>query len=173
MEMVCKAPRILRVSPLKSALRVWNTIRFQQCRALAFLSLLILFSPAAPAASKPPRETEVVIIGAGIVGASIAYHLSARGCTGVIVLEKAVPLLDRIPRHREKGRSQQVLLLYRQYKTSMGDIRSSRPSRKHPRNAQARHNQYASRPCHPSVFHHNPPVESFLESRNSTRPFAH
>jgi sarcosine oxidase subunit beta len=31
----------------------------------------------------------VVIIGAGIVGSSIAYHLSVRGCRDVIVLEKA------------------------------------------------------------------------------------
>ena len=31
----------------------------------------------------------MVIIGAGIVGASIAYHLAERGCTGVVVLEKA------------------------------------------------------------------------------------
>jgi len=31
----------------------------------------------------------VVIIGAGIVGSAIAYHLAARGCTDVIVLEKA------------------------------------------------------------------------------------
>ncbi|MGH9837952.1 MAG: NAD(P)/FAD-dependent oxidoreductase, partial [Blastocatellia bacterium] len=31
----------------------------------------------------------VVIIGAGIVGASVAYHLAARGCTNVVVLEKA------------------------------------------------------------------------------------
>jgi sarcosine oxidase subunit beta len=31
----------------------------------------------------------VVIIGAGIVGSSIAYHLAVRGCTDVIVLEKA------------------------------------------------------------------------------------
>ena len=34
-------------------------------------------------------SASVVIIGAGIVGSSIAYHLSARGCTDVIVLEKA------------------------------------------------------------------------------------
>lgn len=34
-------------------------------------------------------SAEVVIIGAGIVGASVAYHLSARGCTRVIILEKA------------------------------------------------------------------------------------
>jgi sarcosine oxidase, subunit beta len=31
----------------------------------------------------------VVVIGAGIVGASVAYHLAARGCTDVVVLEKA------------------------------------------------------------------------------------
>lgn len=34
-------------------------------------------------------SASVVIVGAGIVGSSIAYHLSARGCTDVIVLEKA------------------------------------------------------------------------------------
>lgn len=31
----------------------------------------------------------VVVIGAGIVGASVAYHLAARGCTDVVVLEQA------------------------------------------------------------------------------------
>ena len=31
----------------------------------------------------------VVIIGAGIVGSSIAYHLAARGCPDVVILEKA------------------------------------------------------------------------------------
>jgi sarcosine oxidase subunit beta len=37
----------------------------------------------------PCETASVVIIGAGIVGSSIAYHLSARGCRDVIVLEKA------------------------------------------------------------------------------------
>jgi sarcosine oxidase subunit beta len=32
---------------------------------------------------------EVLIIGAGIIGASTAYHLAARGCTDVLILEKA------------------------------------------------------------------------------------
>jgi len=32
---------------------------------------------------------EVVIIGAGIIGASVAYHLAIRGCTDVLILEKA------------------------------------------------------------------------------------
>src|SRR5215216_2861632 len=32
---------------------------------------------------------QVVIVGAGILGASIAYHLAARGCTDVLILERA------------------------------------------------------------------------------------
>src|SRR5580700_10174692 len=40
--------------------------------------------------TRVPRDSaSVVIIGAGIVGASVAYHLSARGCTGIVILEKA------------------------------------------------------------------------------------
>lgn len=35
------------------------------------------------------QTADVVIIGAGIIGASIAYHLAARGCTDVLILEKA------------------------------------------------------------------------------------
>lgn len=35
------------------------------------------------------RNASVVIIGAGIVGASIAYHLAVRGCTDVVILERA------------------------------------------------------------------------------------
>ena len=34
------------------------------------------------------RTAEVVIIGAGVVGASVAYHLAARGVLGVLVLER-------------------------------------------------------------------------------------
>ncbi|HYP29882.1 MAG TPA: FAD-dependent oxidoreductase [Blastocatellia bacterium] len=34
------------------------------------------------------ETAEVVIIGGGIVGSSIAYHLSARGCADVVVIEK-------------------------------------------------------------------------------------
>src|SRR5579863_4968783 len=37
-----------------------------------------------------PRESaSVVVIGAGIVGASVAYYLAQRGCADVIILEKA------------------------------------------------------------------------------------
>jgi len=35
------------------------------------------------------NTAEVVIIGAGIIGASVAYHLAIRGCTDVLILEKA------------------------------------------------------------------------------------
>ncbi|HSU13618.1 FAD-binding oxidoreductase [Longimicrobium sp.] len=33
-------------------------------------------------------SADVVIIGGGVIGASVAYHLAARGCTGVRVLER-------------------------------------------------------------------------------------
>jgi sarcosine oxidase subunit beta len=35
------------------------------------------------------NPADVVIIGGGVIGASVAYHLAARGCTGVRVLERA------------------------------------------------------------------------------------
>lgn len=35
-----------------------------------------------------PKTADVIIIGAGVVGTSIAYHLAARGCTDVVVLER-------------------------------------------------------------------------------------
>src|SRR6516162_9502815 len=34
------------------------------------------------------QSAEVVIIGGGIVGSSIAYHLTAAGCTNVLVIER-------------------------------------------------------------------------------------
>jgi len=35
-----------------------------------------------------PRRADAIIIGAGVVGTSIAYHLAARGLTNVVVLER-------------------------------------------------------------------------------------
>jgi sarcosine oxidase subunit beta len=35
-----------------------------------------------------PPTAEVLIIGGGVMGASTAYHLSARGCAGVVLLER-------------------------------------------------------------------------------------
>lgn len=32
--------------------------------------------------------TEIIIIGAGVIGCSIAYHLAKMGCHDVIVLER-------------------------------------------------------------------------------------
>src|SRR5215213_10305857 len=34
------------------------------------------------------RTAEVVIVGGGVVGASVAYHLAARGCRDVMVIER-------------------------------------------------------------------------------------
>jgi sarcosine oxidase, subunit beta len=34
------------------------------------------------------RSAEVVIVGGGVIGASVAYHLAARGCGDVLVLER-------------------------------------------------------------------------------------
>src|SRR4030081_3358961 len=44
-------------------------------------------SELAPAQSLPPRQ-QVVIIGAGIVGNSLAYHLVRLGKTGVTLIDK-------------------------------------------------------------------------------------
>jgi sarcosine oxidase, subunit beta len=40
--------------------------------------------------SGPPRHAEVVIVGGGIMGASIAYHLARAGVTDVVLLEAGV-----------------------------------------------------------------------------------
>jgi len=36
----------------------------------------------------PPKETRVVIVGGGIVGCSLAYHLTKLGCADVVLLER-------------------------------------------------------------------------------------
>ncbi len=36
-----------------------------------------------------PAAAEVVVVGAGVIGASVAWHLAARGCRDVLVLERA------------------------------------------------------------------------------------
>src|SRR5881628_1272516 len=36
-----------------------------------------------------PRTADIVIVGAGAIGCSIAYHLAKRGCRDVVVLERA------------------------------------------------------------------------------------
>ncbi len=36
-----------------------------------------------------PGHTRVVVVGAGVVGASVAYHLAALGCRDVVLLERA------------------------------------------------------------------------------------
>ena len=56
------------------------------------------------------ESAEVVIVGAGIVGASIAFHLAARGVTDVLLLEKA----DRevTGTRMEKGRRRSYFLAH-------------------------------------------------------------
>ena len=34
------------------------------------------------------KSAEIVIIGGGVVGASVAYHLTERGCRDVLILER-------------------------------------------------------------------------------------
>ncbi|MEJ7700526.1 MAG: FAD-dependent oxidoreductase [Pyrinomonadaceae bacterium] len=34
------------------------------------------------------RKTEIIIIGGGVVGASVAYHLTTRGAKDVLILER-------------------------------------------------------------------------------------
>ncbi len=40
------------------------------------------------ATSNLPNQASVVIVGGGIVGCSVAYHLALRGCTDVVLLER-------------------------------------------------------------------------------------
>ena len=35
-----------------------------------------------------PKQAQIVIVGGGIVGCSVAYHLTLRGCTDVLLLER-------------------------------------------------------------------------------------
>src|SRR6266550_1282985 len=61
-----------------------------RCRAYA-RAAHILCTKLAKRQSAPQSMTEtadVVIIGSGIVGSSIAYHLAEQGCTKVLVIER-------------------------------------------------------------------------------------
>ena len=40
-------------------------------------------------ASKIPQKTQVVVIGGGVIGCSVAYHLCKRGWSDVVVLERS------------------------------------------------------------------------------------
>src|SRR5271168_296608 len=37
----------------------------------------------------PPSHARVVIIGGGVIGCSVAYHLTELGCSDVVLLERA------------------------------------------------------------------------------------
>ena len=46
------------------------------------------------------RSAEVVVIGAGVIGASVAYHLAQKGCGPVLVLER-----ERVPGRGSTGKA--------------------------------------------------------------------
>src|SRR5258708_31393578 len=58
------------------------------CRRAVRLSRLDMFWTTILRHPNPMRSAEVVIIGGGIVGSSIAYHLTAAGCKNVLVIER-------------------------------------------------------------------------------------
>src|SRR5829696_4930366 len=41
-----------------------------------------------PSMTTLPQRASIVIIGGGIIGCSVAYHLTLRGCTDVVLLER-------------------------------------------------------------------------------------
>ena len=45
--------------------------------------------PSGAAATSLPSQARIVIIGGGVVGASVAYHLAERGCADVVLLERS------------------------------------------------------------------------------------
>src|SRR5260370_16818469 len=59
----------------------WRPHRRWQCRDLSNLQLLDTMHTA-----------DVVLIGGGIVGSSIAYHLVAAGCKNVFLIQPHTPL---------------------------------------------------------------------------------
>jgi glycine/D-amino acid oxidase-like deaminating enzyme len=51
----------------------------------------------------PSARAQVVIIGAGVMGASIAYHLAMRGCTDILILEKEPTEISGTPARSVAG----------------------------------------------------------------------
>ena len=43
---------------------------------------------SAPSAGDLPRHAEVVVVGGGVIGCSVAYNLAKRGLTDVVLLER-------------------------------------------------------------------------------------
>jgi glycine/D-amino acid oxidase-like deaminating enzyme len=68
--------------------------------------------------AKLPARADVVIIGGGIVGCSIAYHLTKIGITNVVVLERkqltsgttwhAAGLVGQLARHAQSHRTGEI-----------------------------------------------------------------
>ena len=51
-------------------------------------------------------STDIVIIGGGIIGVSIAYQLALRGATNVVLLERGAPI--RIMKNPKTWRSRET-----------------------------------------------------------------
>ncbi|MFC5801754.1 FAD-dependent oxidoreductase [Streptomyces formicae] len=52
----------------------------------------------------PPPSADVVVIGAGVIGAGIAFHLAEAGARDVLVLERDTPAVGEIVRDLWLGR---------------------------------------------------------------------
>jgi sarcosine oxidase, subunit beta len=61
---------------------------FEGRRVLASQPIISLYTTILVPRNLPMQTAEVVIIGGGIVGSSIAYHLTASGCKDVLVIER-------------------------------------------------------------------------------------
>ena len=81
-----------------------------------------------------PRQARVVIIGGGVIGCSIAYHLTKLGWRDVVLLERAqltsgttwhaAGLLDLASRYRNANEARQV------FPRSVSQSSSRRPARR-------------------------------------------
>ena len=69
----------------KDSIRRFTDSPFAICD-LRFACIAVCYSPGG---FMLPKTADVVVIGGGVMGASAAYHLAARGCKNVVLLEKA------------------------------------------------------------------------------------
>ena len=70
---------------------VWKTLSQQanKCTGKLYLSCNCLFFSTPKLNKHLKEDAEVVIIGGGVLGTSIAYHLAKQGIKDVVLLEKS------------------------------------------------------------------------------------